>query len=107
MCLCLCLYVYAMSMSLFLSAIVFVYVYAYVYMCNEPYGTLTTTLSSRNQRTALMQKIIKLYTHSHNYSNTEVRRATNSLNPTMVFDNMHEHSSHLSFYKQRKRKRTN
>ena len=40
-----------------------------------------------------MQNIIKLYTHSHNYSNTEVRRTTNSLNPTMVFDNMHEHSS--------------
>ena len=46
-----------------------------------------------------MQKIIKLYTNSHNYSNTEVRRTTNSLNPMMVFDNMHEHSSHLSFYK--------
>ena len=61
--------------------------------CNERYGTRTTTLSSRNQRTALMQNIIKLYTHSHNYSNTLVRRTTNSLNPTMVFDNMHEHSS--------------
>ena len=51
-----------------------------------------------------MQKIIKLYTHSHNYSNTEVRLTSNSLNPTMVFDNMHEHSSHLSFYKQKKDK---
>ena len=70
--------------------------------CNEWYDT--RTLSSRNQRTSVMQKIIKLYTQSHNYSNTEVRRTTNSLNPTMVFDNMHKHSSHLSFYKQRKNK---
>ena len=62
-------------------------------LCNERYGTRTTTLSSRNQRTPLMQKIIKPYTHSHNYSNTEVRRTTNSLNLTMVFVNMHEHSS--------------
>ena len=74
--------------------------------CNERYGTWTTTLSSRNQRTALMQKIIKLYTCSHNYSNTEVRRTTNSLNPMMVFDNMHEHLSHLSFHKQRKKRQT-
>jgi len=34
-----------------------------------------------------------VYTNSHNYSNTETRRTTNSLNLTMVFDNVHEHSS--------------
>ena len=75
--------------------------------CNERYDTRTTTLSSRNQRTALMLKIIKLYTRSHNYSNTLVRRTTNSLNPTMVFDNMQESIRHIEQHHYQSNRKSN
>ena len=40
--------------------------------CNERYGKRTTTLyQAETKEVRLMQKIVNLYTHSHNYSITE------------------------------------
>ena len=48
-------------------------------LCNERYGKRTTTLyQAATKELRLMQKIVNLYTHSHNYSITEVRHTTNS-----------------------------